>query len=240
MIRALLVDDEELARDRLRRLLAEIADVEIVGEAGDGAEAMERITELSPDVIFLDIQMPGCSGLEVAAALPEPRPRIIFCTAYDQYAIDAFELHAVDYLLKPVSRARLDKALARVRTGGTPPALDSGVSAAAPVKRFLARKGNRFRVIAAADVTCFVSENGLTKLHAGDQHYWLSPTLNDLEARIDPAQFFRISRAAIVALDAVHEVIPTAGGHGEVTLRDGTRLEVSRRRFRDLTDRLDS
>ena len=239
MIRALLVDDEELARDRLRRLLAEASDVEIVGEAADGAEAMEQIAARSPDVVFLDIQMPGCTGLEVAASLSDPRPHIIFCTAYDQYAIDAFELHAVDYLLKPVSRARLDKALARVRGGAAPAAIPPTASST-PLKRFLARKGHRFRVIAATDVVCFVSENGLTKLQTSHEHFWISPTLNDLEERIDPAQFFRISRASIVNLDAVHELTPGDGGQGEVTLRDGTRLEVSRRRFRDFSERLGS
>ena len=239
MIRALLVDDEALARDRLRRLLAEAPDVEIAGEAADGAEAMERIVELSPSVVFLDIQMPGCTGLEVAAALPDPRPHIVFCTAYDQYAIDAFELHAVDYLLKPINRARLAQALERVRGGAAPTPFDAAVQAAAPVKRFLGRKGHRFRVVPAGDVLAFVSENGLTKMLAAGEHYWVPPTLNDLESRLDPAQFFRISRAAIVNLDAVHELAPAQGGHGELTLRDGTQLEVSRRRFRDLTTRLD-
>ena len=238
MIRALLVDDEELARDRLRRLLAESPDVQIVGEAADGTEAMERIAELTPAVVFLDIQMPGCTGLEVASALSDPRPHIVFCTAYDQYAIDAFELHAVDYLLKPINRARLAQALARVRAGAAPPSFDAAVQAAAPVKRFLGRKGNRFRVVAATDVLAFVSENGLTKLLAAGDHYWVSPTLNDLEARLDPAQFLRISRAAIVNLDAIEELTPAASGNGDVTLRDGTRLEVSRRRYRELTDRL--
>jgi two-component system LytT family response regulator len=239
MIRVLLVDDEELARDRLRRLLSEVADVTVVGEAADGAEAMERIAELSPDVVLLDIQMPGCTGLEVAASLAEPRPHVIFCTAYDRYAIDAFELHAVDYLLKPVSRARLHTALERVRAGGAAAPLVPAVHAAVPMKRFLGRKGNRYRVVPAGEVLCFLSEDGLTKLQAADgHHYWIPPTLNDLEARIDPAQFFRISRAAIVNLDAVHELIPLDGGQGEVTLKDGTRLEVSRRRFRDLTERL--
>ena len=116
MLRALIVDDEEPARERLRRLLAEAADVEVVGEAADGEEAMDQIAALAPDVVFLDIQMPACSGMEVASSLGAPRPRIIFCTAFDQFAVDAFELNAVDYLLKPVNRARLDKALERVRS----------------------------------------------------------------------------------------------------------------------------
>ena len=239
MIRALLVDDEQPARDRLRRLLAEVADVEIVGEAEDGERAMEEIARLGPDVVFLDIQMPGCTGMEVAASLPSPRPHIIFCTAFDQYAVDAFELSAVDYLLKPVNRARLAQALERVREGHkVDDAVEKATLAAAPPARFLARRGSVYRVVPAREVLCFVSEDGITKLLSADQHYWMSPTLNDLEGRLDSRQFFRISRAAIVNLDAVREVAPTAGGHGEVTLKDGSKHEVSRRRFKELTEKL--
>jgi two-component system, LytTR family, response regulator len=239
-LRALIVDDEQPARDRLRRMLAEFKDVEVAGEAADGEEAMAGIAELRPDAVFLDIQMPGATGLEVAASLAEPRPHVIFCTAFDQYAVDAFELHAIDYLLKPVSRARLEKALDRVRrTAPSGAGLDrlTGQAGAAPA-RFLARKGATYRVVAAREVLAFVSEDGLTKLLAAGQHCWMNPTLNELEARLDPRRFFRISRAAIVNLDAVKEVEPDTGGHGDVVLRDGTRLEVSRRRFKPLTDRL--
>jgi len=115
MIRALLVDDEEPARDRLRSLLADFEDLRVVGEARDGEEAIQMVAELRPDLVFLDIQMPGRSGVEVAASLPPPRPRILFCTAYDQYAIEAFEHHAVDYLLKPLNRDRLARAIQGVR-----------------------------------------------------------------------------------------------------------------------------
>lgn len=238
MIRALLVDDEQPARDRLRLLLAEVEDVEIVGEADDGERAMEQIAALRPTVVFLDIQMPGCTGMEVAASLPEPRPHIVFCTAYDEYAVDAFELHAVDYLLKPVSRARLQKALDRVRRGApSEEGMDRAGRAGAPT-RFLARKGTAYRVVPAREVLCFVSENGLTKLQAAGDHYWMAPTLNDLEVRLDARHFFRVSRAAIVNLDAVRQVVPNETGGGELTLRDGSRVQVSRRRFRELTDRL--
>jgi two-component system LytT family response regulator len=237
MIRALLVDDEQPARERLRRLLSEVADVEVVGEAEDGERAMDEIARLAPDVVFLDIEMPGCTGMEVAASLASPRPHIIFCTAFDRYAVDAFELSAADYLLKPVTRPRLALALDRLRRGQTEPAGAGGTRFARPA-RFLARRGPAYRVVAARDVLCFLSEDGVTKLQTADQHYWMSPTLNDLEERLDARQFFRISRAAIVNLDAVREVAPTAGGHGEVTLRDGSRHEVSRRRFRELTEKL--
>jgi len=239
MIRALLVDDEQPARERLRRLLVELGGIEIVGEADDGEQAMEVIARLTPDVVFLDIQMPGCTGLEVAASLPAPRPHIVFCTAFEEYAVDAFELRAADYLLKPVSRARLEKALERVRgDGDADAAIERTARGAPPPMRFLAKHGGTFRVVAAREVVCFLSEDGLTKLVAADRHYWMSPTLNDLEARLDPRQFFRVSRAAIVNLDAVQEIVATVGGHGEVTLRNGTKHDVSRRRFRELTERL--
>jgi two-component system LytT family response regulator len=239
VIRALIVDDEAPARDRLKLLLSEAADVEVVGEAGDGETAAEQIAALAPTVVFLDVQMPGCTGLEVAASIPASGPLVVFCTAFDRYAVDAFELNAVDYLLKPVSRARLEKARDRVRRGDVP---SDGVArvlrATQPATRFLARKGASYRVVHAREVLCFVSEGGLTKLQTADSHYWVPPTLNELEERLDPRQFFRVSRAAIVNLDAVREVVPTVGGQGEAALRDGTRLEISRRRFRDLTDRL--
>lgn len=239
MIRAVLVDDEQPARDRLRHLLAEAPDVEIVGEAADGVQAVEEIARLAPDVVFLDIQMPGSTGLEVAAALASPRPHIIFCTAFDQYAVDAFELHALDYLLKPVNRARLAKALDRLRRGSAQStALDTVTRGNPAPTRFLARHGSHYRVVPAREVLCFLSEDGLTKLQAVDQHYWMGPTLNELEERVDPRQFFRISRAVIVNLDAVREVRPSGNGGGELSLKDGSRHEVSRRRFRDLTERL--
>src|SRR5215510_11051315 len=153
-LRTLLVDDEQPARERLRQLLAASPEIDIVGEAEDGIQAIERIGELSPDLVLLDIQMPGCSGLEVAASLGRPRPAIIFCTAFDQYAVDAFELHAVDYLLKPVNRARLHAALERVgqlQAIERERQIDRVTRSGQPTPaRFLARKGARFRVVPRA------------------------------------------------------------------------------------------
>ena len=242
MIRVMLVDDEQAARERLRQLLGPIPGLEIVGEAADGEQAIERILELRPDLVLLDIQMPGCTGLEVAACLPTPRPRIIFCTAFDQYAVDAFELHAVDYLLKPVNRVRLARAIERVCQGD---ALEAGreverilTTLSGRTTRLLARSGEGYRVIPQSDVVHFFSDTGLTKLWTADRSYLLDPTLNDLEQRLDPAVFFRVSRAAIVNLDCVTEVLPLTGGVAEVVLRTGVRLEVSRRRVKDLLQRL--
>jgi len=239
MMRVLVVDDERPARHRLAQMLAAEPDVEVVGEAEDGEQALERIAELRPDVVLLDIQMPGCSGLEVAASLSAARPQIVFCTAFDEHAVDAFELHAVDYLLKPVNRARLARAIERVRGAA---AAGDAVSRLAPdagyPARFLGRRGARYHVIAAADVVFFSSEEGETRLQARELHYWMQPTLADLEVRLDPARFFRVSRAAIVNLDAVREVAPREGGHGEAMLANGMTIGVSRRRMPELMRRL--
>ena len=242
-IRVLLVDDEHLARERLRRMLAAHPQLEIVGEAEDGEQAIGKIVELEPDLVFLDIQMPECSGLEVAASLPSPRPNIVFCTAFDEYAVDAFELHAVDYLLKPVNRARLAKAVDRVSASrdSTDPdtAIDrAGREAGNYPSRFLAKRGARFCVVPRGEVLCFVSEEGLTTLQTAKHHLWMQPSLSDLEERLDPDGFFRISRSAIVNLDAIDEVLPGTSGQAEVQLTNGQQLEVSRRRFKALIDKL--
>jgi len=243
MTRTLLVDDEEPAREGLRQLLAAVPDVEIVGEAANGEQAIEKISELKPDLVLLDIQMPGASGLEVAACLPRPRPKIVFCTAFDQYAVDAFELHAVDYLLKPVNRVRLGQAIARVRAKSESEAAADVDRVAEAVHgkctRLLVRSGDRFRIIPQKEVVYFSSEGGLTRLNTRDRQYVLDPTLNDLEERLDPNLFFRISRCAIVNLDSVTEVRPLIGGVASVALHGGTVLEVSRRRVKDLLDRLE-
>jgi len=165
MIRVLLVDDEQLARGRLRELLRPIPDVVVVGEATDGEEAIQKVVELRPELVLLDIQMPGISGLEVAACLPRPRPKIIICTAFDQYAVDAFELHATDYLLKPINRVRLARAIERILQEDTQKAetnLDR-VTRELPLAntRLLARCGDRYRVVPQRDVVYFSSEGGL-------------------------------------------------------------------------------
>ncbi len=238
VMRVLIVDDEAPARARLRQMLAAEGDLEIAGEAETGTQAMKLAIDLKPDVILLDIQMPGSSGIDVAASLPKPRPHVIFCTAFEQHAVDAFELHALDYLLKPISRVRLKQALDRARE--TPAsANESGIDAAIAQAgrdpaRFLAKKASRYVVIGEAQVLYFCSEDGLTRLVAESGQYWMDPTLNELESRVNPKRFFRISRATMIHLNAVEEVFPLTGGSGEVLLKNGQRLEVSRRRFREL------
>lgn len=237
VLKVILVDDEEPARDRLRTLLAPFAEIEIAGEAEDGEGALNLISEVRPDAVFLDIQMPGCSGMEVAASLPADGPRVVFCTAYDQYAIEAFDVHAVDYLLKPVNRDRLAKAIDRLQEGVRDPAVESVVQGSPP-SRFLGRKGNRFRVVPRDHVVCFLTEGGLTQLWTTDQFLWMEPTLNDLEARLGQAGFFRISRQALINLDHLLEVAPLVGGYGQVRLAGGRTLEVSRRRLKPLMESL--
>ncbi len=243
MIRALLVDDEDLARSRLKSLLRAFDDIEIVGEAADGEQAMEQIQELKPDLVFLDIQMPGCSGTEVAQSLAAPEPKIIFCTAYDQYALEAFELSALDYLLKPVTRARLAKAIEKVRkTGSAEQPAHSAETLATKghsyPTRLLAKRAGRYRVIPQNDILYFAFEDGLTRLHTADQDFLMDLTITDLENRLNPRVFFRISRAAMINLNHAHEVSPLPGGYAWVTLRNRVRLEVSRRRLRELMEKL--
>jgi two-component system LytT family response regulator len=245
MIRTLVVDDEQPARERLKQLLTAHADVEVVGEAADGIEAAEKIAELSPDLVLLDIQMPGASGLDVAASLGKPRPAVIFCTAFDQYAVDAFELSALDYLLKPVNRARLAAAIDRVRSAyaqapsGRDRALEQLTqgSGLAPT-RFLAKRGNRFRVVPVTDVVAFTFVDGITHLTTATEQLSMQPTLAALARRLDADSFFQVSRNAIIRLDAVKEAKPFTDGTGEILLSNGHTMVVARRRWRLLLDKL--
>jgi two-component system LytT family response regulator len=238
VIRTLIADDEAPARARLRHLLAAHPDVEIAGEAATGIQTMEFSGQLRPDLLLLDVQMPGCTGIDVAACLAAPRPHIVFCTAFDEHAVDAFELAAVDYLLKPVSRARLAQALERVRSlgdGRKEEMVDEAVrSHRNRPARFLVKHAEGYVVVGESRVLFFASEGGLTRLIGDAERFWMEPTLNELEQRLDPTRFFRVSRAALINLSAVTELHPLPGGSGEVRLKNGQRLEVSRRRFRDL------
>lgn len=246
-LRVLLVDDEAPARARLRQMLTERGDTTIVGEAEDGVQALERVQELAPDVVFLDIQMPGCTGLEVAASLTPGRPCVIFCTAFDQHAVDAFELKATDYLLKPVTRARLDAALSRVvatpaaaavNTDDADDAAQPSDLPAGPPVRFLARRGARYLVVPAADVLAFSFEDGQTRLHTAAEQLLMQPTLAQLVRRLDPGRFFQVSRTVVVHLDAIKEARPHTDGTGVILLSNGLALDVSRRRWRPLLDQL--
>ena len=200
---------------------------------------MELVASAAPDLLLLDILMPQGSGLDVAACLASPRPAIIFCTAFDQHAVDAFELNALDYLLKPVSRVRLEKALSRVaenRIEETDTSLEHLLSdPQRRLSRFLVRNGSRYLVIPGEQTAFFESVDGLTRLVTDSgKHYWMDAPLNELESRVDPQRFFRISRAALVNTSAISEVHPLPGGGAAILLKGGAQLDVSRRRFQGL------
>jgi two-component system LytT family response regulator len=220
-LRVLLVDDERLARAELRRLLKMHPAVEIVGEAASAAEAMAQIALLAPDLLLLDVQMPGGSGFDLLAAL-DAAPEVIFCTAYDQYALQAFEVSALDYLLKPVQAHRLATAL--LRAGARVQAAPT-----APGKIFI-KDGERCWFVALADIALFESEGNYARVHFGSQQPLMPRSLNQLEERLDPAQFLRANRRQIVNLAHVMQVSANTADGMELLLADGTRVEVSRRR----------
>ncbi|HNY39426.1 MAG TPA: response regulator [Bryobacteraceae bacterium] len=229
MIRVLIADDEAPARRRLRRLLSAHPVIDICGEAATGVEALALVAGLKPQALFLDIEMPGATGIEVAASLPSPAPRIIFVTAYDQYAVDAFRLNALDYLLKPIEPARLAESIDRLRRESPPPSL-------LRVERLIVSSGDRCLVVEATEIECFTSEAGQTHLwgHRRDGtafDYYIGLTLNELEARLDQAAFIRVSRASLLRVAAIEWAHPAESSGGEVKLRGGLILPVSRRRW---------
>jgi two-component system LytT family response regulator len=247
--RAILVDDEPLARKRLRRLLEAHPGIEIVGEAGDGPSALELIASAAPELIFLDVQMPGMTGFDVLARLRE-RPRVIFVTAYDEFAVRAFDEQALDYLLKPVEPARLARAIARLEGAGAPAAetgarLDRLLQAMARVTaaptRLAARQGARVSLIEPSSIIFCRAEDKYTVLYTAAGEHVVDRTIEDLARTLDPAVFLRIHRSTLVNLDFVKELTAVEGGRFLVTLKDarGTKLHASRAGARLLRDRFD-
>lgn len=251
-IRALLVDDEPLARTRLARLLGATGRVEVVGQAADATEALAALSRVSADVVFLDIHMPGLSGLELAQRLPRGLS-VVFTTAYDQHALEAFEASAVDYLLKPIERKRLDRSLDRVgRLRGDPSAGDvsavldrlaASLRAAPPstVQRIPFRTRDGVQFLDVTQITHFIARDRLTHaVTVAAAAHVVDYGLSDLEARLDPAKFLRIHRATLLNLDHVDEIQPWPGGRLLVRLKDPrrTELEVARDRVQILKEKL--
>jgi two-component system, LytTR family, response regulator len=238
-IRAVIVDDEPPARKKIRRFLSAEPRVEIVGEAGDGAEALEVIQSMRPDLLFLDIQMPVLNGFDVLQALPPPRPRIIFTTAYDQYALQAFEVRALDYLLKPFDEDRFREAMARVldadrnESDTTHRRLEDLLSEwhsshPAFLERLLVRSGDRLEIVKIREVLWIQAEEKYVWLYLRSGKFLHRISLTALERRLDPAQFRRIHRSTIVRLDFLRSLIPWTHGDYLVELQDGTRLPLGR------------
>jgi DNA-binding LytR/AlgR family response regulator len=227
-------------------MLAEIETVEIIGEAEDGPQAVEMIERERPDLVLLDIQMPGLDGFGVIEALEEP-PSIILVTAYDQYAIRAFEVNALDYLLKPFSRERLRKAIRRAQEGLAEerdlgaqfgPLLESLAAQGRYLARLAVRGRDRIRVLNVEKVDWIGIEDEQVMVHVGDEEYPIHRTLTELEARLDPACFFRAHRSAIVNLDRVKEVIPWFKGSHKLRLTTGAEVDLSRAQARALRELL--
>jgi two-component system LytT family response regulator len=246
-MRTLIVDDEAPARDRLKRYLANLEGVKVIGEAEDGVQAVEMIEAQSPDLVLLDIQMPGLDGFGVVEALVDP-PAIIFVTAYDQYAIRAFEVHALDYLLKPFSRERLSQAVDRAQEalaeGQDPsaqlrPLLEDLSAEGRHLTRLAVRDRDLIRVLDTDSVDWIGIEDEQVMVHAGDQAYPIRRTLTELEARLDPHHFFRAHRSAIVNLDRVQEIIPWFKGGHILRLTTGAEVDLSRAQARALRKMLD-
>jgi DNA-binding LytR/AlgR family response regulator len=287
-IRTVVVDDEKPARDRLKRFLAEHADFEIVGEAGDGESAVRIIDALRPDLVFLDVKMPEADGFEVLERLTHV-PRVVFATAYERYAVQAFEVHSIDYLLKPFDRVRFGATLARVRdemrksvpseekldallreirestqalrgaaagaapeggAAGTgtladddepttiPPGLGGPSAARASSDRIPGKRGPRIYLLAPSEIFWFEAEGELVFAKSGAHRYLVSRTLAELEASLDPKQFFRCHRSFIVNLAAIAEIVPEDSGNYRIIVRDPERTAVplSRRQARKLRE----
>lgn len=232
-MRAIIVDDEELARGVIREHLAAHPDITVVAECANGFEAVKAIAELKPDVLFLDIQMPKLTGFEVLDLL-ETRPAVVFVTAYDSFALKAFEVHAVDYLLKPFSRERFEEALLRavagavVQAGAIAGLLRETRTGSRPIERILIRDGQKVHVLPVDTVTYIEAQDDYVAVHAGGKSHLKQERLADLEAALDPAQFIRIHRSYLLNINCLVRLEAFARESHVAILRDGTRLPVSR------------
>lgn len=222
MFRTLIVEDEAPARDKLRRMLDSETDIDIVGEAADGPAAAKAIADLSPDLVFLDIQIPEISGIELVAQLGSGKtPLIVFVTAHADYAASAFDCDAIDYLLKPYDRDRLCRCLDRVRQRSLQPT--------PPVRPLFVPVGDRLRLLDPASIVWIESEDNYVRVHTRDHEYLLRRTLQDLLTQLGDRSFARIHRSHAVNIAEIETLSPRFRGDAEVTLRGGTRLRVSRR-----------
>lgn len=239
-IKTLIVDDEPLARDRVKRFLRDEYDISVIGECGNGKQAVEAIRQKKPDLVFLDIQMPEKNGFEVVKSLDEDEmPAVIFVTAYDQYALQAFDVHALDYLLKPFNRERLHKAVYHAREhieakkiGTLDARLASLIADLRQEKKYLERlvvkSVGRVYFLKVDDIDWIEASGNYVKLHSGRESHMIRETMNGIEAKLDPEKFLRIHRSTVVQIDRIKELHPMFSGDYSVILRNGTELALSR------------
>jgi two-component system LytT family response regulator len=251
-MRAFLVDDEPLAVNRLQRLLEETGRVEIAGASSDPREALDQLRRSRPDVLFLDIEMPGMSGFDLLEQLGDPQPLVVFTTAYDEYALDAFKVNSIDYLLKPVEAAQLDRALAKLNRiiGGSEARGDVNallnqvrVMLAQRQPEYLARVasrvGDRVEFVEVTQVTHFYAKDKLTFAVTAAKHHALDLTIAELEQKLPPQRWVRIHRSTLLNVDAVKELHSWFGGKLLVKLKDGrTELQVARERAAEVKAKL--
>jgi two-component system, LytTR family, response regulator len=249
-IKVLVADDEPLARERLSGLLSQEPDIEVVGQARDGEEAVTAIHDDSPDLVFLDVQMPQMSGFDVIEAVGSDKmPPVIFVTAYDQHALKAFQVRALDYLLKPFDRERFKDALSRARKqlerdengdlGRRLLALVKDLRRDQPKSdRLVVKSGGRLFFLRTDEIDWVEAAGNYVRLHVGPGSHLLRETMNAIEGRLDPEKFFRIHRSRIVNMERIQELQPWLNGEYAVLLRTGTRLTLSRGYREKLQDRL--
>jgi two-component system, LytTR family, response regulator len=245
MIRTLIIDDVQLARERIKRCLAEEPELQIVGECDNGTNAVASIRDLSPDLIFLDVQMPALDGFGVLEALKGERvPEVIFVTAYNEYAIQAFEVNALDYLLKPVNCARVGKAVERAKSHlAQPPPVDDvdsrframleDIKASSKFLKRLTIKLTGHTILLPTDEIDWIESYGnYLKVHAGRESHLIRGTMQSLEAKLDPETFVRVHRTAIVNIERIKQIYPRSNGDQDLVLQNGQQLMLSRK-YRD-------
>ena len=237
-MRVAIVDDELLARSVLREYLARHDDIDIVAECANGFDAVKAIAELEPELVFLDIQMPRLDGFEVAELIGA-KTKLIFVTAYDQYALKAFECHALDYLLKPFSEQRFDQALAHARANrSTPDTVQTlareAATRAAPLDRVLIRDGAKVHVIASARIDYIEAQDDYISIRSEGKSYLKSQTLAELETQLDPAKFLRVHRSYLLNIDGIRRIEAATKDSHVAILRDETRIPVSKAGYQKL------
>ncbi len=240
MIRTIIVDDEPPARGIVREYLSEYSDMEIVSECANGFEAVKAVTELNPDLIFLDIQMPKINGFEVIELLPDP-PAIIFVTAFDEFALKAFEVNAVDYLLKPFSKERFREAVSRVRERDSSREkqtyrnlMQSIPAKTEPLERLLIKDGSRVHIIPVGTIDFIEAKDDYISINAGGKAYLKQKRLGDVEKELDAARFVRTHRSYIVNVECIVRIELYAKDSRIATLRNGSKIPISRSRYDNL------